>query len=74
MSGVISKEIAVLPCTSKSGAFPAPSDSGSVVFDGKGRLAGLITGGNSGDTEVSDCTYLISIIYPQVFARTWYQA
>jgi len=56
----MSKEVAVLPRNSKSGAFSRPGDSGSAVVDGKGRLAGLLTGG-AGVTEVSDCTYLTSI-------------
>jgi len=58
----ISKEVVVLPCDSKSGAFSCCGDSGSAVVDGKGRLVGLITGG-SGDTEVSDCTYVTSISF-----------
>ena len=58
--GPMSKEVAVLPRNSKSGAFSESGDSGSAVVDGKGRLAGLLTGG-TGDTEASDCTYLTSI-------------
>ena len=56
----ISKEIAVLPRNSDSGVFSCGGDSGSPVVDGKGRLAGMITGG-AGDTIVSDCTYCTSI-------------
>ena len=59
-SGQMSKEVAVLPRNTKSGAFSGPGDSGSAVVDGKGRLAGLLTGG-AGVTEVFDCTYLTSI-------------
>jgi hypothetical protein len=58
----ISKEVVVLPRDSKLGAFSCCGDSGSAVVDGKGRLVGLITGG-SGDTEVSDCTYVTSISF-----------
>lgn len=58
--GPMSKEIAVLPRNSNSGAFAEPGDSGSAVVDGKGRLAGLLTSG-AGDKEVSDCIYLTSI-------------
>ncbi|THH18300.1 hypothetical protein EW146_g2669 [Bondarzewia mesenterica] len=58
--GQMSKEVIILSRNSKSGAFSRPGDSGSAVIDGKGRLAGLLTGG-AGDTEVSDCTYLTSI-------------
>lgn len=55
-----SKEVSVLPQNSKSGPFSEPGDSGSSVADGKGRIAGLVTGG-AGDTNVSDCTYVTSI-------------
>ncbi|KAI0317534.1 hypothetical protein OF83DRAFT_1171921 [Amylostereum chailletii] len=58
--GVMSKEVAVLPRTSKSGAFSAPGDSGSVVIDGKGRVCGILTGGD-GATDVSDVTFVTSI-------------
>ena len=58
--GQFSKEVTVLPRNSKSGAFSKPGDSGSAVVDGKGRLAGLLTGG-AGVTDVSDCTYVTSI-------------
>ena len=58
--GQVSKEIAVLPRNSTSGAFSTPGDSGSAVIDGKGRLAGLLTGG-SGSTEESDFSYITSI-------------
>ncbi|KAH8119864.1 hypothetical protein DFH11DRAFT_1556979 [Phellopilus nigrolimitatus] len=58
--GVASKEVAVLPRTSKSGAFSAPGDSGSVVVDGKGRVCGILTGGD-GATDVSDVTFVTSI-------------
>jgi hypothetical protein len=56
----MSMEVAVLPRNSKSGGFSRPGDSGSAVIDGKGRFAGLLTGG-AGVTDVSDCTYLTSI-------------
>ncbi|KAH9013338.1 hypothetical protein EDB84DRAFT_901663 [Lactarius hengduanensis] len=58
----MSKEVAVLPRGPWSGLFSSPGDSGSAVVDGKGRLAGLITGG-AGVSDVSDChcTYLTSI-------------
>ena len=57
--GEMSKEVTVLPRNSKSGAFSQGGDSGSGVVDGKGRLAGLLTGG-AGATPVSDCTYITS--------------
>ncbi|THU83806.1 hypothetical protein K435DRAFT_420482 [Dendrothele bispora CBS 962.96] len=55
-----SMEVAVLPRNSKSGPFSSGGDSGSSVIDGKGRLAGLLTGG-SGTIEESDITYITSI-------------
>ena len=59
-SGEMSKEIAVLPRNSESRSFSEPGDSGSPVVDGKGRIAGLLTGG-AGVTDASDCTYVTSI-------------
>lgn len=59
-SGKMSKEVAVLPCNSKSGAFSQPSDSSSSVVDGNGRLAGLLMGG-ARVTDILDCTYVTSI-------------
>ena len=41
---LMSKEVSVLPRNSKSGPFSEPGDSGSSVVDGKGRIAGLMTG------------------------------
>ncbi|QRV99785.1 hypothetical protein RhiJN_27804 [Ceratobasidium sp. AG-Ba] len=58
--GKMSKEIAVLPRTSKSGPFSGKGDSGSMVVDGKGRVCGILTGGD-GTTDVSDCTFVTSI-------------
>ncbi|KAK7448145.1 hypothetical protein VKT23_013904 [Stygiomarasmius scandens] len=58
--GQESKEIAVLPRNSNSGLFSKPGDSGSVVVDGKGRIAGLLTS-SAGVSDVSDCTYVTSI-------------
>ena len=55
-----SREVAVLPRSSKSGAFSAPGDSGSVVVDGKGRVCGMLTGGD-GATDVSDVAFVTSI-------------
>jgi len=58
--GVMSREITVLPCSSKSGPYSAKGDLGSVVVDSKSRVCGLLTCGD-GDTHVADCTYLTSI-------------
>ena len=51
-----SMEWAILPYDSKSGAFSALGDSGSIIADGRGRIGGLLTGG-AGKTESLDITY-----------------
>jgi hypothetical protein len=51
-----SREWAILPYDSKSGAFSALGDSGAIIVDGLGRIGGLLTGG-SGQTVSSDVTY-----------------
>ena len=51
-----SKEWAILPFNSTSGAFSAMGDSGSVIVDGSGRFGGLLTGG-AGSTHSLDITY-----------------
>lgn len=58
--GKTSKEMSVLPRNSKSGQFTYRGDPGSVVVDGKGRVCGILTGGD-GATEVSDVTFVTSI-------------
>jgi hypothetical protein len=55
-----SKEWAILPYDTKSGAFSAPGDSGAVVVDGQGRIGGLLTGG-SGIADSIDITYVTPI-------------
>jgi len=55
-----SKEWAILPFDSNSGAFSARGDSGSVIVDGLGRIGGLLTGG-AGSTPSSDVTYATPI-------------
>jgi hypothetical protein len=57
---VMSKEVAVLPHTSKPGPFSDQGDSGSVVIDSRGRVCGIVTGGD-GATDVSDCTFVTSL-------------
>ncbi|KAG8824813.1 hypothetical protein FRC17_009021, partial [Serendipita sp. 399] len=47
---------AILPYDSKSGAFSAPGDSGSIIADIRGRIGGMLTG-SSGNTKSSDVTY-----------------
>ncbi|KAG8752242.1 hypothetical protein FRC11_008546, partial [Ceratobasidium sp. 423] len=51
-----SKEWAILPRDSKSGAFSELGDSGSVIVDGRGRMGGLLTAG-AGIIDSSDITY-----------------
>jgi hypothetical protein len=43
--------IAIHPYNHKDGAFSAVGDSGSIVVNGLGRIAGLLTSG-SGSTDV----------------------
>ncbi|KAK0225014.1 hypothetical protein EDD85DRAFT_980166 [Armillaria nabsnona] len=57
-----SKEWAILPFDSKSGAFSEKGDSGSVIVDGLGRIGGLLTGG-AGTTTSSDITYATPISF-----------
>ncbi len=52
-----SKEWAILPYDKKSGAFSAPGDSGAIIFDGRGRIGGVLTGGTGKKTEDTDVTY-----------------
>jgi len=56
----VSKECVVIPLDNKSGVFSTKGDSGSVVVDGLGRIAGIVTGG-SGATETSDMTFITPI-------------
>lgn len=55
-----SKGWAIFSYDSKSGAFSAKGDSGSVIADGLGRIGGLLTGG-AGTTASSDVTYATPI-------------
>jgi len=57
-----SKEWAILPFDSKSGAFSEKGDSGSVIVDGIGRVGGLLTSG-AGATISSDITYATPISF-----------
>ncbi|PBK83108.1 hypothetical protein ARMGADRAFT_679182 [Armillaria gallica] len=57
-----SKEWAILPLASKSGAFSEKGDSGSVIVDGLGRIGGLLTGG-AGTMASLDITYATPISF-----------
>ena len=46
-SGLESVELAIYNYNKKSGPFSAKGDSGSLVFDGLGRMVGLLHSGNS---------------------------
>ncbi|KAG6818780.1 hypothetical protein H0H93_001823 [Arthromyces matolae] len=52
----ISRHLAIYRYDSKDGPFSAVGDSGAVVVDGSGRIAGMITGG-SGKADEFDVTY-----------------
>ena len=56
------KEWAILPLDSKSGAFSAKGDSGSVIIDKLGRIGGLLTSG-SGTAEFMDIPYATPISF-----------
>lgn len=45
--GVESVELAIYNYNKKSGPFSAKGDSGSLIFDGLGRMVGLLHSGNS---------------------------
>lgn len=60
--GEMSKELSVLPRNYQSGPFSDRGDSGSVVVDGRGRVCGIITGGDGAPgVSESDCAYVTSI-------------
>jgi len=52
--------MAIVPLNKESGPFSKKGDSGFVVVDGLGRIAGILTGG-SGLTDSSDLTYVTPI-------------
>ncbi|EJD02802.1 uncharacterized protein FOMMEDRAFT_167951 [Fomitiporia mediterranea MF3/22] len=61
-----SKEWAILPRNSESGAFSEKGDSGSVVVDRHGRIGGLLTGGTGdmgSDLDSFDISYATPITF-----------
>lgn len=58
----ISKEWPVFQPDCRSGPFSEPGDSGSVLVDGRGRTAGLLTSG-AGTASVFDITYFTPISF-----------
>ena len=56
------REWTIISYDNKSGAFSARGDSGSVVVDGRGRIGGLLTGGD-GITQNLDLTYATPTIF-----------
>ncbi|TFY83041.1 hypothetical protein EWM64_g973 [Hericium alpestre] len=66
-----SKEWAILPYDSESGAFSKGGDSGSVIVDRLGRFGGLLTGG-AGKTPSSDVTYAMPFFWLWPLVKTMY--
>lgn len=58
-----SKEWAILPFDSKSGAFSANCDSGSVIVDGRGHIGGLTSGAGTSVSSKTDITYATPITF-----------
>lgn len=58
-----SKEWAILPFDSESGAFSDKGDSGSVIVDSQGRIGGLLTGGTVGVMPSFDVSYATPISF-----------
>ena len=58
----VSKELTIIPFSESSGPFSAQGDSGSVVVDGAGRAAGILTGGG-GASDSTDITYVTPISF-----------
>lgn len=54
----LSTEVAVLPYDSKRGAFSAPGDSGAIVLERGGGIAGMLTSGGGATDSETDTTYL----------------
>ena len=59
-----SKEWSIIPYDNHCGPFSLKGDSAAVVVDGRGRIGGIITGGN-GKTASSDMTYVTPIWFLQ---------
>ncbi|KAH7888331.1 hypothetical protein F5I97DRAFT_2002004 [Phlebopus sp. FC_14] len=60
----------IIPYDKESGAFSANGDSGSVVVDGRGRIGGLLTGGD-GITQRLDLTYVTPIDFLMERIKAW---
>ncbi|KAH6902435.1 hypothetical protein BKA70DRAFT_1567883 [Coprinopsis sp. MPI-PUGE-AT-0042] len=52
-----SRELTIIPYSYDRGAFSGPGDSGSAVFDKRGRVVGMITSATKGVNEYIDLTY-----------------
>lgn len=52
-----SEELAIHPYSKYDGPFSEPGDSGSVVADSQGRIAGILTGGSTSITDSADISY-----------------
>ncbi|KAF8958833.1 hypothetical protein BDZ97DRAFT_1840183 [Flammula alnicola] len=60
-AAAVSKAWAVIPLDKESGPFAAKGDSGAVVVDGVGRIAGILTGGGGGANDACDVAYVTPI-------------
>lgn len=69
-TGEVSREWAIYNYDSKSGVFPTPGDSGSIVVGGLGRIGGMLHGG-VGKTDTCDVTYINSMwwLWPRIKAQ-----
>ncbi|KAI2631872.1 hypothetical protein GGR54DRAFT_634643 [Hypoxylon sp. NC1633] len=66
-----SEEMAVLPYGNANGPFSAPDDSGSILFDRKGRIFGMLSGG-AGTTNEINITYLTPCWYIEDYIKKYF--
>ena len=72
MTGEESTELAIYGYNKKAGVFSAKGDSGALVVDGLGRMAGLLSGGTSKPlTETLDVSYVTPMwwLLPRIKAK-----
>jgi hypothetical protein len=67
----VSKEWAVIPLDKEFGPFSAKGDSGSIVVDGLGRIAGILTD-SSDVTYVTPIEFIMEVIHKfKLFANAY---